>query len=87
MSSGGVTSRGDESRAESLKSHNTIAKARKLKETRQTLQNVKKRKEFHKESKEAYMKKQQHKIAQRSAPARAWVKKSPGGGRKGGGRR
>lgn len=74
MNSGGVTSRGNEKRADTLKSATSIAKARKLKDTRKTLQNVKKRSEFHKTSRDAYAKKQQDRIKQRSAPARSWAK-------------
>lgn len=71
---GAVTSRGNEKRAETLKTPQAIAKARKLKSDRQTLQNPKKRKEFHKQSKDQYMQKQQKKIKANSAPARSWAK-------------
>ena len=66
LSDGGVTSRGTEKRADTLKSSDLIAKTRKLKEARKTLQNPKKRKEFHQASKDAYTKKQAQK--HRGAP-------------------
>ena len=83
---GGVTSRGTEKRAETLKTPEAIAKARKLKSDRQILQNVKKRKDFHKQSKENYMQKQQRKIFAKSAPKRSWAKSSAGGTRSRSGR-
>ena len=75
LTSGAVTSRGNEKRAETLKTPTAIAKARKLKDTRKILQNPKKRSEFHKASKEAYAKKQQTKIQQRSAPSKGQKKR------------
>ena len=74
LKAGTVTSRGQERNAETLKTPQSIAKARNLKSTRQTLQNPKKRKEFHKQSKAAYMKKQESKIRAKAAPGRSWVK-------------
>ena len=72
--SGAVTSRGTEKKADTLKTPQSIAKDRKLKSNRQVLQNPKKRSEFHKQSKEVFMKKQQVKAKARAAPARSWSK-------------
>jgi ATP-dependent RNA helicase DDX54/DBP10 len=74
LKAGTVTSRGHERNADTLKTPQSIAKARNLKATRQTLQNPKKRKEFHKQSKDAYMKKQESKIRAKGAPGKSWVK-------------
>ena len=78
----GVTSRGTEKRADTLKSGDAIAKTRKLKENRQTLQNPKKRQEFHKASKAEYAKKQASKVQQRAAPNKHGKKAKMSGGKK-----
>ena len=72
----GVTSRGSERTAHGLKTVSAIAKERKLKGTRRILQDKKKRKEFHKESKENYMRKQKSKMERSGAWARSWTKRS-----------
>ena len=74
LESGAVTSRGNEKNADTLKTPQSIAKARQLKATRQVLQNPKKRKDFHKQSKDSYMKKQEVKRKGKSAPGRSWAK-------------
>ena len=74
LKSNSVTSRGNERNADTLKSTQSIAKARNLKATRQVLHNPKKRKEFHKQSKSTYMKKQDAKIKAKAAPTRSWTK-------------
>jgi ATP-dependent RNA helicase DDX54/DBP10 len=74
LKSGAVTSRGNERKADTLKTPQSIAKARQLKSTRQILQNPKKRKEFHKTSKESYKQKQDKRIQAKSAPGRSWAK-------------
>ena len=70
----GVTSRGSERDANGLKPFSSIAKSRKLKDTRRILHDKKKRKEFHKESKEAYMRKQRSKMTRSGAWSRSWSK-------------
>jgi len=73
----GVTSRGGgERKTDGLKTASSIAKERKLKGTRRILQDKKKRKEFHKESKEAYMRKQRTKMERSGALSRSWAKKA-----------
>lgn len=74
LKAGSVTSRGTEKHAATLKTPQSIAKARNLKDTRRVLQNPKKRKDFHKQSKDSYMKKQEAKIRAKAAPTRSWVK-------------
>ena len=79
VKAGTVTSRGNERHAETLKTPQSISKARTLKSTRKILQNPKKRKEFHQQSKDAYKKKQQTQIEAKGARGRSWVKGSKGG--------
>jgi len=82
LKAGTVTSRGTEKHADTLKTPQAIAKARNLKSTRRVLQNPKKRKDFHKQSKDSYMKKQDAKIKATAAPTRSWVKGQRGPGRR-----
>lgn len=69
---GVVTSRGGERSASCLKSTSAIAKERNLKNTRKILQDKKKRKEFHKQSNEAYLARQRNKTG--GARSRCWQK-------------
>lgn len=72
----GVTSRGSEPNAGCLKTASAIAKDRNLKNTRKILQDKKKRKDFHKQSNEAYAAKQRNKTG--GARGRSWQKNSRG---------